>query len=60
MIGDRNNELTKSQLIRDLQNNKYQKIRRFELVDRTKIDRIATDLKRTLNQKNYILIVLEV
>ena len=59
MIGDRNNELTKSQLIRDLQNNKYQKIRRFELVDRTKIDRIATDLKRTLNQKNYILIVLE-
>ena len=60
MIKGRNNELTKSQLIRDLQNNKYQKIRRFELVDRTKIDRIATDLKRSLNQKNYILIVLEV
>ena len=60
MIGDANNQLTKSQLIRDLQNNKYQKIRRFELVDRTKIDRIGTDLKRTLNQKNYILIVLEV
>jgi len=60
MIGDRNNELTKSQLIRDLQNNKYQKIRRFELVDRTKIDQIGRDLKRSLNQKNYILIVLEV
>lgn len=60
MIADRNNELTKSQLIRDLQNNKYQKIRRFELVDRTKIDQIGRDLKRSLNQKNYILIVLEV
>ena len=60
MIEGRNNELTKPQLIRDLQNNKYQKIRRFELVDRTKIDRIGRDLKRSLNQKNYILIVLEV
>ena len=60
MIEGRNNELTKSQLIRDLQNNKYQKIRRFELVDRTKIDQIGRDLKRTLNQKNYTIIVLEV
>ena len=60
MIGDRNNELTKPQLIKDLQNNKYQKIRRFELVDRTKIDQIGRDLKQTLNQKNYTIIVLEV
>lgn len=60
MIEGRNNELSKSQLIKDLQNNKYQKIRRFELVDRTKVDRIGADLKRTLNQKNYTLIVLEV
>ena len=60
MIGAKDNQLTKSQLIRDLQNNKYQKIRRFELVDRVKIDRIGADLKRSLNQKNYILIVLEV
>ena len=60
MIGDRNNQLTKPQLIKDLQNNKYQKIRRFELVDRTKIDQIGRDLKRSLNQKNYTLIVLEV
>ena len=60
MIEGRNNELTKPQLIKDLQNNKYQKIRRFELVDRTQIDQIGRDLKRTLNQKNYTLIVLEV
>ena len=60
MIEGRNNELTKPQLIKDLQNNKYQKIRRFELVDRTQIDQIGRDLKRSLNQKNYTIIVLEV
>lgn len=60
MIGAKDNQLTKPQLIKDLQNNKYQKIRRFELVDRTKIDQIGRDLKQTLNQKNYTIIVLEV
>ena len=59
-ITNRSYEISKSNLVRDIQTQRVKKYRKFELVDSTMIDQISRELKRTSNQKNYTIILLEV
>ena len=59
-ITNKNFELSKSELNSYVQKVKVKKIRKFDYVDNSQIDEIDKELKRTTNQKNYTLIVLEV
>ena len=59
-ITNRDYEITKSNLVRELQTKRVKKYRKFELVDSTMIDQISRELKRTSNKKNYTIILLEV
>ena len=59
-ITNRNFELSKSELNSYLQKVKVKKIRKFDYVDNSQIDEISKELKRTSNQKNYTIILLEV
>lgn len=56
----RDYEINKPKLIRELQTTKVKKYLKFDLVDKPMIDQIGKELKRTSNQKNYKIIVLEV
>ena len=59
-ITNKNFELSKSDLTKFLQRSKINKIRKFDYVDNSQIDEINKELKRTTNQKNYTIVVLEV
>jgi len=59
-ITNKNFELSKSDLTKFLQKSKINKIRKFDYVDNSQIDEINKELKRTTNQKNYTIVVLEV
>ena len=59
-ITNRSYETSKSTLVRELSTLRVKKYRKFELVDSTMIDQISRELKRTSNQKNYTIILLEV
>ena len=59
-ITNRDYEITKSNLVRELQTKRVKKYRKFEYVDKPMIDEISKELKRTSNQKNYTIILLEV
>lgn len=59
-ISNKNFELSKSELTTYLQRLKVKKIRKFDYVDNSQIDEINKELKRTTNQKNYTIVVLEV
>ena len=59
-ITNKNFELSKSDVSRYLQTTKIKKIRKFDYVDNSQIEEINKELKRTTNQKNYTIIVLEV
>jgi hypothetical protein len=59
-ITNKNFELSKSELNSYVQKVKVKKIRKFDYVDNSQIDEIDKELKRTTNQKNYTIIVLEV
>ena len=59
-ITNRDYEISKSNLVRDIQTQRVKKYRKFEYVDNPMIDEISRELKRTSNQKNYTIILLEV
>ena len=59
-ITNRAYEISKSNLVRDIQTQRVKKYRKFEYVDNPMIDEISRELKRTSNQKNYTIILLEV
>ena len=59
-ITNRSYEISKSNLVRDIQTQRVKKYRKFEYVDKPMIDEISKELKRTSNQKNYTIILLEV
>ena len=59
-ISNRDYEISKSNLVRDIQTQRVKKYRKFEYVDNPMIDEISKELKRTSNQKNYTIILLEV
>ena len=59
-ITNRAYEISKSNLVRDIQTQRVKKYRKFEYVDNPMIDEISKELKRTSNQKNYTIILLEV
>jgi hypothetical protein len=59
-ISNRDYEISKSNLVRDIQTQRVKKYRKFEYVDNPMIDEISRELKRTSNQKNYTIILLEV
>jgi len=59
-ITNKNFELSKSELNSYVQKVKVKKIRKFDYVDNPQIDEISKELKRTSNQKNYTIILLEV
>jgi len=59
-ITNKNFELSKSELNSYVQKVKVKKIRKFDYVDNSQIDEISKELKRTSNQKNYTIILLEV
>ena len=58
-ITNRAYEISKSNLVRDIQTQRVKKYRKFEYVDNPMIDEISRELKRTSNQKNYTIILLE-
>ena len=58
-ITNRSYETSKSTLVRELSTLRVKKYRKFEYVDKPMIDEISKELKRTSNQKNYTIIVLE-
>ena len=59
-ISNRDYETSKSSLVRELSTLRVKKYRKFEYVDKPMIDEISKELKRTSNQKNYTIILLEV
>ena len=59
-ITNRDYEISKTNLVRELQTKRVKRYRKFDLVDSPMIDQISKELKRTSNQKNYTIIVLEV
>ena len=59
-ISNKDYVVTKNSLVRDIQTTKVKKYRKFEYVDKPMIDEISKELKRTSNQKNYTIILLEV
>lgn len=59
-ITNKNFELSKSELNSYVQKVKVKKIRKFDYVDNPQINEISKELKRTSNQKNYTIILLEV
>ena len=59
-ISNRDYETSKSSLVRELSTLRVKKYRKFEYVDNPMIDEISKELKRTSNQKNYTIILLEV
>lgn len=58
-ITNRSYEISKSNLVKDIQTQRVKKYRKFEYVDKPMIDEISKELKRTSNQKNYTIILLE-
>ena len=58
-ISNRDYETSKSSLVRELSTLRVKKYRKFEYVDNPMIDEISRELKRTSNQKNYTIILLE-
>ena len=59
-ISNKDYETSKSSLVRELSTLRVKKYRKFEYVDKPMIDEISKELKRTSNQKNYTIILLEV
>jgi len=58
-ITNRSYETSKSSLVRELSTLRVKKYRKFEYVSKPMIDEISKELKRTSNQKNYTIILLE-
>ena len=58
-ISNRDYETSKSSLVRELSTLRVKKYRKFEYVSKPMIDEISKELKRTSNQKNYTIILLE-
>lgn len=58
-ISNRDYEISKSSLVRELSTLRVKRYRKFEYVDKPMIDEISKELKRTSNQKNYTIILLE-
>lgn len=58
-ITNTNYEVPKLQFVRDIQNLRVKKIKRYEYVDQRDIDQIGRELKRTINYKDFTIVVLE-